>query len=256
MAAFHHMTVRNPQASGPTLLFIHGFPLDHRIWEPVTGRMPATARLFLPDLPGCGKSPLRTADWTMEEYARHLLNVMDLEGVRKFFVAGHSMGGYILFALLRIAPERIAGGALVSSRALPDTEEGKKTREATAQRAEKEGAGFLAETMPEKAVGSSPPPGVVDTLRGIIREAQPAGAAAASRAMARRIDATPQLGKIACPIVVFAGRQDKIVPAAESEAMAKGIPGAKLVWCERSGHVPMLEEPDLVARELAALVKG
>ena len=54
---------------------------------------------------------------------------------------------------------------------------------------------------------------------------------------------------------VFAGRGDKIVPPTESEAMAKGIPGAKLVWCEQSGHVPMLEEPDLVARELAALAR-
>ena len=56
------------------------------------------------------------------------------------------------------------------------------------------------------------------------------------------------------PTVVFAGRGDKIVPAAESEAMAKAIPGAKLVWCEKSGHVPMLEEPDLVAGELTSLL--
>jgi len=79
--------------------------------------------------------------------------------------------------------------------------------------------------------------------------------AAAARAMASRPDATPHLGRISCPTVVFAGRHDKIVPAAESEAMAKAIPGAKLVWCETSGHVPMLEEPELVTRELAALAR-
>src|SRR6185295_18240550 len=166
-----------------------------------------------------------------------------------------SMAGYILFALHRIAPERIAGGALVSSRALADNDDGRKTREATAQRAEKEGAGFLAGTMPEKAVGNAPPPGVLDTLRTVIRGAQAKGVAAASRAMASRVDATPQLPNIKFPTVVFAGRGDKIVPTAESEAMARGIPGSKLVWCENSGHVPMLEEPDLVARELTALVK-
>ena len=125
-----------------------------------------------------------------------------------------------------------------------------------AQRAEKEGTEFLASTMPEKAVGNQPPPGATDTLRKIIREAPPKGVAAAARAMATRPDATPQLATISCPIVVFAGRQDKIVPDAESEAMAKGIPGARLVWCERSGHVPMLEEPDLVAHGLSALAKA
>jgi pimeloyl-ACP methyl ester carboxylesterase len=238
---------------GAPLLLIHGFPLDRRIWDSVRSKIEAT--LVTPDLRGHAKSPLPPGPCAIEDYARDLLAVMDAEGAPRFAVAGHSMGGYIAFALLRLAPERISALALVSSRALPDNDEMKKTREATAQKAEKEGPAFLAATMPDRAVGSSPPPGVVDTLRKIIREAQPKGVAAASRAMASRADATPQLGKIAIPTVVFAGRGDKIVPAAESEAMAKAIPGAKLVWCEKSGHVPMLEEPDLVAAELTSLMK-
>ena len=240
--------------SGPALLLIHGFPLDRRIWDSVAAKIPPSIRLILPDLRGHGKSALPPGPCAIDDYARDLLELMDKLSIPKFFVAGHSMGGYIVFALHRIAPDRIAGAALVSSRALPDNEDGKKAREATAQRAQKEGPGFLAGSMPDRAVGSAPAPGVLDTLRTVIRSAQGKGVAAASRAMASRPDATPQLPKIAFPTVVFAGRGDKIVPAAESEAMATAIPGAKLVWCEKSGHVPMLEEPDLVARELAALV--
>ena len=240
--------------SGPALLLVHGFPLDRRIWQTVAAKIPPTVRLILPDLRGHGKSALPPGPCTIDDYARDLLGLMDKLSVPKFFMAGHSMAGYILFALHRIAPDRIAGGALVSSRALPDNEDGRKAREATAQRAEKEGPGFLASTMPERAVGTAPPPGVLDTMRTVIRSANGKGIAAASRAMASRPDATPQLPKIAFPTVVFAGRGDKIVPPVESEAMAKAIPGAKLVWCEKSGHVPMLEEPDLVAQELAALV--
>jgi pimeloyl-ACP methyl ester carboxylesterase len=51
-------------------------------------------------------------------------------------------------------------------------------------------------------------------------------------------------------------RGDKIVPPAESEAMAKAIPGAKWCGARKSGHVPMLEEPDLVAAGLLALAHG
>jgi pimeloyl-ACP methyl ester carboxylesterase len=242
----------DPKKSAP-LMLVHGFPLDGRIWDQaIPGiRIPS---LIVPDLRGHGKTPLPPGPSSIDDYARDLLGIMDASGIPRFAVAGHSMGGYIAFALLRLAPERISALALVSSRALPDNEETKKTREATAQRAEKEGPGFLVGTMPERAVGSSPPPGVVDMLRRIIRDAQPKGVAAAARAMASRPDATPQLGKIGIPTVVFAGRGDKIVPGAESEAMAKAIPGARLVWCEKSGHVPMLEEPELVARELTALV--
>jgi pimeloyl-ACP methyl ester carboxylesterase len=180
---------------------------------------------------------------------------MNEHKIDRFYAAGHSMGGYIVFSMLRMAPQRILGAAFVSSRALPDTQEGRKAREATATRAEQEGPGFLADSMPAKAVGNEPPPGVLDTLKTVISEAQPAGVAAAARAMARRIDSTPGLARITCPTVVFAGRQDKIVPPAESEAMANGIPGARLVWCEKSGHVPMLEEWELVNRELTSLVK-
>lgn len=242
--------------SGPALLLVHGFPLDRRIWQDVVSKLPESIRLILPDLRGHGKSALPPGPCTIDDYARDLLELMDRRSIPKFFMAGHSMAGYILFAIHRLAPDRIAGGALVSSRALPDNEDGRKGREATAQRAEKEGPGFLAASMPERAVGSAPPPGVLDTLRTVIRSAQGKGVAAASRAMASRPDATPQLPKIAFPTVVFAGRGDKIVPPAESEAMAKAIPGAKLVWCEKSGHVPMLEEPELVAQELASLVTG
>jgi pimeloyl-ACP methyl ester carboxylesterase len=247
------LTTRNDR--GPALLLIHGFPLDHRIWQSQIEKLPFSVRLVVPDLRGCGASPLPPGPCAIDDYARDLLTLMNEQRADKFYVAGHSMGGYIVFSLLRQAPNRILGAALVSSRALPDTDDGRKTRETVAQRAEHEGPGFLADSMPAKAVGDAPPPGVLDTLRTIISQAQPAGVAAAARAMAGRIDSTPGLARISSPVVVLAGRQDKIVPAAESEAMAKGIPGAKLVWCERSGHVPMLEEADLVTRELASLAR-
>jgi pimeloyl-ACP methyl ester carboxylesterase len=248
-----NVTTRNDQ--GPALLLIHGFPLDHRIWRAQIDNLPVSLRLLVPDLRGCGGSPLPPGPCGIDDYARDLLDLMTERKIDRFYVAGHSMGGYIVFSMLRQAAGRILGAALVSSRALPDTEEGRKTRETVAQRAEKEGPGFLADSMPAKAVGDAPPDGVLDTMRTIIRQAPAAGVAAAARAMAGRVDSTPGLSRIACPTVVFAGRQDKIVPPAESEAMAKGIPGAKRVWCERSGHVPMLEEPDLVTRELAGLVR-
>ena len=247
------LTTRNDR--GPALLLIHGFPLDHRIWQSQIEKLPFSVRLVAPDLRGCGASPLPPGPCAIDDYARDLLTLMNEQRADKFYVAGHSMGGYIVFSLLRQAPNRILGAALVSSRALPDTDEGRKARETVAQRAEHEGPGFLADSMPPKAVGDAPPTGVLEELRTIISQAQPAGVAAAARAMAGRIDSTPGLAHISCPVVVLAGRQDKIVPAMESEAMANGIPGSKLVWCERSGHVPMLEEADLVTRTLAALAR-
>ncbi len=243
------------RGTGPAILLIHGFPLDRRIWDAQVEGLAARFRVIAPDLPGHGKSPIDTRPYTMEHFARGLLGLADALGVRRFVAAGHSMGGYILFALHRLAPERLAGAALVSTRANPDTEEGRKAREETARRAEREGVGFLADQMPARVTAPGPRPEVLERLRLIMSEAQPAGVAAASRAMAARPDATPRLADFRIPALVLAGRGDRIVPPAESEAMARAIPGARLVWCERSGHLPMMEEPEVVTRELADLAR-
>lgn len=243
------------QSAGPALVLVHGFPLDRRIWSPQVDFFAPTHRLIPPDLPGFGVALHEKSIQTLEDYAKWLLAVLDGLGVGSFVLGGHSMGGYIAFAMHRIAPERLAGLALIATRAAADSPETAATRETNAQKALAEGPGFLADAMLPKLFAGDPPAAHVPTVRSMIKISKSAGVATALRAMASRPDATPQLATLKIPVLVIAGRQDKIVPAAESEAMAKAIPGARLVWAEKSGHMPMLEEPDLVNRELLDLVK-
>jgi pimeloyl-ACP methyl ester carboxylesterase len=243
------------RGKGPALLLIHGFPLDRRIWEAQIDALSAHARVIAPDLPGFGRSPAGPLPESLDGTGHLLLRVLDSLGIKSFAVAGHSMGGYILFALHRLAPDRLAAAALVSSRAKADSDEARKAREETAQRAIREGAAFLAESMTARVTAADVSPQLLERLRAIMSDSSGSGIAAASRAMAARPDATPQLARLACPTIVLAGRQDKVVPPSESEAMAKAIPGARLVWCEKSGHMPMMEEPDVVSRSLSELIR-
>jgi pimeloyl-ACP methyl ester carboxylesterase len=238
---------------GPALLLVHGFPLDRRTWEAQVGPLSGRFRVIAPDLPGFGKSSLLPAPASMDEAARGILSLLDSLGVDRFAAAGHSMGGYLVFALHRLAPDRLTGVGLVSTRAKADTDEARRARGETADRALREGPGFLAESMPVRLTADGAPAGLLDLLRSIMRQAAAGAVAAWSRAMASRPDATPQLERIAVPTVVVAGRKDKIVPPAESEAMAAAIPGALRVWCERSGHLPMMEEPESVTAALLRL---
>ena len=235
------------------LLLIHGFPLDRRTWAAQATALAPSRRVLAPDLPGFGATAPDPAVRSMDDYALRLLAQLDREGIPKFSAAGHSMGGYILFALQRLAPERVLGMGLISTRAAADSDEGRQAREATAQRVEKEGVGFLIESMPAKLYGSSPTLQDLEILRTSMRSATPAGTATAARAMGSRPDSRPGLGALRVPVVVVAGRKDAVVPPSESEAMAAAIPGARLVWAERSGHLPMLEEPQLVTDALAGL---
>jgi len=54
------------------------------------------------------------------------------------------------------------------------------------------------------------------------------------------------------PVTVIAGARDAVVPLEEYRQTAAAFPHGRLVVCERSGHLPMLEEPEVVTAALAA----
>jgi pimeloyl-ACP methyl ester carboxylesterase len=71
-------------------------------------------------------------------------------------------------------------------------------------------------------------------------------------AIARRLDYGPRLGEISVPTLILCGRRDPQYAPACSEELAAGINGSRLVWFERSGHYPFIEEPE----EFWARVEG
>ena len=83
--------------SGAPWLFLHGFPLTRRMWEPQRP-LAGHARLVLPDLRGFGASPARSPA-TMDAMAEDVLALADALGLERFGLAGFSMGGYVALAL-------------------------------------------------------------------------------------------------------------------------------------------------------------
>jgi pimeloyl-ACP methyl ester carboxylesterase len=61
--------------------------------------------------------------------------------------------------------------------------------------------------------------------------------------VARHLDYRPRLGEVRAPALVLTGRHDPQMPVACAQELAAGIPNARLVLFERSGHYPFLEEP-------------
>lgn len=235
--------------SGPPVVLLHGFPLDRSIWSPE-----GPFRWILPDLRGHGRSPTAPTA-TMEEQAQDVLELLDALKIDRAAVGGHSMGGYVLFALHRLAPDRLRAGLFIATRSAADSEEGRRGREQTALRILKEGPGFLAASMGDRLFAADDSPHAA-RLRDIISRTDPQGIAAALRGMAARPDATPQLAAFQAPALVIAGRGDRIVPAAESEAMARAMPRARLEFLERSGHMPMLEEAGRFRTVLVDFLSG
>jgi len=74
--------------------------------------------------------------------------------------------------------------------------------------------------------------------------------------MAQRPDSTPTLAKIACATLVIVGDQDTLTPLKDSQAMAKAIPGARLVKVKGAGHLANLENVEAFDRALVEFVTG
>ncbi|HEV2878875.1 MAG TPA: alpha/beta fold hydrolase [Candidatus Eremiobacteraceae bacterium] len=245
--------------NGFPVLWLHAFPLNSAMWEGQWAALSGMVASLGPDLPGFGASAAANAVDDLDGLARIVYEEASASGVSHAVVAGCSMGGYLAFALLRVAPEFVSGLALINTRASADTEQGRAKRVALAQRVEREGCGFLVEEWPPSAlspVTMSARPRVVADVRKMVNEASPRGVIAAQRAMANRPDSTGLLGAIRVPAVVIHGLEDTIVPEAEAREMAAAIPGAKFVAIPDAAHLPSLEQPGLVNDSLHNFFAG
>jgi pimeloyl-ACP methyl ester carboxylesterase len=147
-----------------TILWIHGFPLSSAIFE--KQRAIAGVEHITPDLPGFGSAPALQGEPTMDDYARAAIGELDRRGIEKAVLAGFSMGGYVAFAALRIAPERFTGLILVDTKETADTEEARKGRFETIEKVKKEGVTPVVESMLPKMLTPSAPPEIEASRAG------------------------------------------------------------------------------------------
>lgn len=251
------MLICDDVGRGPAILFVHGFPLDRWMWHPQVAALDGYRRVA-PDLPGLGESPLGEGSASMASYAAALGGCLDRLGIESVVLCGLSMGGYVVFECLRQWPQRIAGVALMDTRADADTEEGRGGRDRLIAEVRARGAVAVADAMMPRLVGAATTtarPAWLSELRRRMERSPTEGVVAALEAMKERPDSTSQLARITVPALVLVGAEDVITPPPLAEAMAQGIPGATLVVVPGAGHLPTLEQPQLVTEALRGLAQ-
>jgi pimeloyl-ACP methyl ester carboxylesterase len=195
----------------------------------------------------------------MEEMADDLAALLDELRIERALVGGLSMGGYVTLAFCRKYPERVSGVVLADTRATPDNEEGRRTREETARRALDEGMGPIADAMTPKLLAPATlerRPEVVARVREMILGTEPRGAAAALRGMALRRDQTDLLPRLRVPALVIVGGEDSLTPPAEAGAMHGLIPDSRLAVLDGAGHASNLERTEEFGRALREFLDG
>ena len=113
-ANFHGVPVHyESYGSGPeALVFIHGWTCDLTFWR-AQAPVYTSHRSLLIDLPGHGLSAKPHTAYPMEFFARSVETVMRDSRVERATFVGHSLGGPIVYAFLRLFPQKASAMALV-----------------------------------------------------------------------------------------------------------------------------------------------
>jgi pimeloyl-ACP methyl ester carboxylesterase len=231
--------------AGPAVLFLHAFPLDASQWDHQVAAISGRYRCLRADMWGCGSSPAPQGEPNLRRFAGDVLEALDERRIERFVGCGGSMGGYVIWELLRLAPQRITALVLCSTRAVADSDAARQAREQTAQRVLDAGVEVIVEENVQRLLGtrSQGDPHIADPVRARIRRCTPEGIANALRAMAARPDSTALLPTVDVPTLVVAGVEDAVISSKDQRAMSDRIRGAEFVELDRCGHLVNLERP-------------
>ena len=222
------------------LLLLPGLLCDDALWEPV---FPALADIAAP----------MVADLTLDSNLADMAARALAAAPERFALAGLSMGGYVAFEILRQAPHRVLRCALLDTSARPDSAEQTRRRRLLMA---------LADTGQFRGVTPRLLPQLVHPSRiagpigqAVVAMADRVGRDAflrQQRAIMGRPDSRPLLGAMNVPTLVGVGAEDLLTPPELAEEIAAGIPGARLVRFEGSGHLPTMEVPEVAGAALRA----
>jgi pimeloyl-ACP methyl ester carboxylesterase len=217
-----------------------------------------SARLYSPQIDALWRfGPVTVADHTRDETMDGIARRILKDAPPRFALAGLSMGGFISFAIMRLAPERVDRLALLDTNARADVPERSAEREKFIAMAQ---AGKFAEVNAALTPRYLHPNHRGEAFRSIVDAmAEDVGAEGfirQQRAIMSRPDSRPMLPSIKCPTLVLVGDSDAATPPDLSKEMADAIPGAKLVIVKECGHLSTIEQPAAVNAAMAGWLQS
>jgi pimeloyl-ACP methyl ester carboxylesterase len=238
------------------LVLLHAFPLNAEMYAPVVELF--DGGLFTPNLPGFGGTDVPAQEPSLDVYADRVAAQLDEAHLDRVVVGGTSMGGYTAMAFCRRHRERVAGLALIDTKASADAQAAAAGRRAMAQLIRDTGSTEpLLENVYPKLLGTttfSQRVDIASSVRASVSAAPPAAAAWAQLAMAERPDSLPTLAAVNVPSLVVVGVEDVLSPPSDADEMADVLPDGELVVIANAGHLTPLEAPTEVVSALQRLM--
>jgi 3-oxoadipate enol-lactonase len=229
-----------------TLVLIHAFPLNARLWEPQLALADQGWRVLAPQLGGVDGGHEQPPTTSIDDYAGGVFDLLDRLHVHEAVIGGLSMGGYVTMAMFRHAPRYFLGMVLADTRPQADTPEGLDGRTRMLQLLRDKGPSAIADEMLPKLLGDTTRrdrPEVGERVRSLILSNSSDSIAGAIVALRSRSDSTRLLETVRCPTLILVGEEDALTPPDLSRGMHRAVPGSELVVVPGAGHLASLEQP-------------
>ena len=242
------------KGSGEPLLLIAGFMCDRSYWSLLMPSLVSQYQVIRFDNRGIGQSSVPDDSYSIEQMANDAVGLLDILGINKVHIIGHSMGGRIAQEIALLHPQRVRSLILLSCSAKGD----ERFNSIIAS------WGDLATKVDFKLYEKIVLPwiftdkfyAVPDMVDQLIEWAvnypfapKPSVLYHQSRAIINH-DTTNRIQDIDCPTLVMVGKQDILSPVKFSEQLSQGIRNAELIVIEDGGHGFLIECTEAVAEAI------
>lgn len=245
---------------GRDIVLVHGWGLHGGVWRELAGRLAASFRVLLPDLPGHGRSPAANGDFTLADVVAELQRHMAAPAVW----VGWSLGALVALTAARHFPQRVSRLVLIGATpkfvqapdwpcALPP-----QTLVQFARDFEDDYHAMLLRFLSLQMGAGEAARTAVRHLRAMLMEhSEPEPAALRSGLQwLADTDLRADLPAITAPALVLHGQHDRLVPPPAAEFLARQLPAARLALIPSAGHAPFLSHPDATWNVLTEFLRA
>lgn len=225
---------------GDTLVLVHGLGGSTNTWFPQAQVLKRELRLIAYDLAGSGRSAV-TDRISIESHVDDLAHVVRQAGVELVHLAGHSLGTIICLHFAATYPQQVASLALIGAFPEPPPAARSALRDRAAK-ARAEGMAAIADAI--VAAGTSDDtkinqPAAAAFVRESLMAQPPEGYARNCETLAETRAAA--LSRIACPVLLLTGDQDRTAPPDVGRALASALGSAQFQVLPGCGHWATIE---------------
>jgi len=230
--------------SDPVVVLLHGFPMNHAVWEAQYSALLNSCTCVIPDLRIFGKSSDEFGHLSFDLLASdiaHLLSFLQVSGAH---IIGVSLGGVLAMKLVADYPALAKSLVVMHTESDADDAEAKLRRDEQIKEVSREGVTKFVSSFAAGLFTEDTDSKVIKKLQAIMDESSEKAVIAGIKLLRDRADMKPLLATISCPILVIAGEKDNGSPPELLKTMSGMFKHGEFRLLKNTAHMSIMDKLD------------